>query len=211
MMNLTDISLANIARTDGMPMTACFTGPRPADLHGYNNPNLYLPIVDMTEALLRGMVAQGVRTFISGGAQGFDQLAFWAVERVKLAMPGAGVRNVMYAPFPSQARIWSPTGTFSQAEYLLAKQRADDVMFINDDPPAGDKIAAAKRMHARNHAMAHDSDFVIALLSGRSLNWAHSAGGTSECVRNARKTGKPVLAMSYRPAEREPFSFEWLA
>lgn len=210
-MNLNDISLATLAHADGTPMTACFTGPRPADLHGYRDPNLYLPIVDVTEALLHRAAVQGVRTFISGGAQGFDQLAFWAVERVKLAMPGAGVRNIMYAPFPGQARIWSPTGTFSQAEYLLAKQRADDVVFVSDDPPAGDRIAAAKRMHARNHAMARDSDFVIALLSGRSLDWEHSAGGTSECVRNARKTGKPVLAMAYRPAEREPFSFEWLA
>ena len=60
--------------------TACFTGPRPNQLFGYYHLERYDIITQALGELLPQLVAQGTFDFISGGAQGFDQLAFWAVE-----------------------------------------------------------------------------------------------------------------------------------
>ena len=60
----------------------CFTGRRPKDLFGYNH-DAYIPMVEAIKRDLRGFVSNGYTEFISGGAQGFDQLAFWAVNALK--------------------------------------------------------------------------------------------------------------------------------
>lgn len=59
--------------------------------------------------------------------------------------------------------------------------------------------------------MVKDSNLVIALLAGRSLDWENSSGGTAECVRYARSQGCPVLAIEYRPdAEENKFKTKML-
>lgn len=54
--------------------------------------------------------------------------------------------------------------------------------------------------------MVQDSDLVIALLAGRSLDWENSSGGTAECVRYARGQDRPVFAIEYRPGQESKFS-----
>ena len=67
-----------------MSKTLCFTGKRPKDLYGYNDTYEYGRLLRDVEAKLYEFYTKfNVRTFISGGAQGFDQVAFWAVERMK--------------------------------------------------------------------------------------------------------------------------------
>ena len=69
-----------------MDKTLCFTGRRPKDLFGYDK-DKYYPIVDKLELILEDFYLQGFKKYISGGAQGFDQLSFWAVNRLKKKYP----------------------------------------------------------------------------------------------------------------------------
>lgn len=183
--------------------TICFTGPRPDVLHGYNR-ELYYPIVDVLKSVVKEFAASGTKEFISGGAQGFDQLAFWAVNRIMADFPA--IKNNVYVPFSGQPRIWREHGVFSQEEYRLMLSKATSVRILAKDPI--DKNSAIHLMHRRNHFMVNDSDAVIALLAGRSLSWATSNGGTAECVRYAVNTGKPVLALRYENGE---INKEWLS
>ena len=68
-----------------------FTGRRPKDLYKYDKEK-YIPIVNKLVEILESFYLQGFKTFVSGGAQGFDQLAFWAVNRLKTKYPD--IKNV---------------------------------------------------------------------------------------------------------------------
>lgn len=69
--------------------TACFTGHRPRGLRGYVGHEAYEPLVGAIERACERLVDEfGVTDFVSGGAQGVDQLAFWAVNRLKARRPG---------------------------------------------------------------------------------------------------------------------------
>lgn len=68
--------------------TVCFTGHRPKDIIKTNpydetSRNQYQKLVDYTVTRINALIDQGYINFISGGAQGFDQLAFWAVNKAK--------------------------------------------------------------------------------------------------------------------------------
>lgn len=63
--------------------TVTFTGPRPKKLFGYNDKESYQKIVDVLKVQVKDAYDNGARRFISGGAQGLDQMAFWAVYSVK--------------------------------------------------------------------------------------------------------------------------------
>ena len=147
----------------------CFTGPRPNQLHGYKEPArpLYSQIADFASKVILQCVERNPGSiFISGGAQGFDQLAFWAVEKAKKARPDLGIANILYIPFESQPSFWSPTGMFGQSEYRRMKRFADTVRFISPNPHPDDRRAVARALFERNHAMVKDSNLVIALLAG---------------------------------------------
>lgn len=173
--------------------TVCFTGPRPKDLFGYSK-DPYYPLVDFLTDLVLDLNQQGVGRFISGGAQGFDQLAFWSVNRAKTS--ASGITNDVYVPFPFQAVRWRDEGLFGQREYNLMLRLADTVKTLSADPDPDDFRQAVQKLHARNHAMVADSDLVVALLvEGHNTDWANAKGGTAECVRHARANNVPVLAI----------------
>ena len=65
--------------------TICFTGHRPNRLAGYNSRAPYTMFVRKLKQMLVPLIRQGYTRFITGGAQGIDQLAFWAVEGLKEA------------------------------------------------------------------------------------------------------------------------------
>lgn len=189
--------------------TICFTGPRPNQLHGYDEATrpLYSQIADFTQNVILKFARENSGIgFISGGAQGFDQLAFWSVEKAKRLHPELGITNILYIPFESQPSRWSPDGMFGQKEYLLMRRRANITRIVSPNPAPDDSKAVVKALHKRNHAMVQDSDLVIALLAGRSLDWENSSGGTAECVRYARGQDRPVFAIEYHPDQESKFS-----
>lgn len=178
-----------------MEKTLCFTGRRPKDLFGYDKTK-YIPLVDALVIELRKFYHQGYRNFISGGAQGFDQLAFWAVNRLKKEFPD--VKNILYIPFPKQECKWLKNGLFSQSEYQLMVLMADEVKYCtpNLDIVIASKFEINIAMHKRNHDMVDDSSLIIGLYPTDLWMNENTQGGTAECLRYARDKKKIIYQIN---------------
>lgn len=170
--------------------TVCFTGRRPKDLCGYNH-DAYIPLVEHLKKELRNLYCQGYNMFISGGAQGFDQLAFWAVNALK--REGLPVINIVYVPFRGQEKQWANNGLFSKAEYNLMLSLADEVVYLQET--LHDRQAIVNALYDRNHKMVGNADLVVALYPND--NWQASNGGTAECMRYASENGKEIKQIRY--------------
>lgn len=155
--------------------TMSFTGRRPKDLCGYD-PAYYRQFVAELTELLYLFHEKGVRRFISGGAQGFDQLAFWSVHRLKTRKSCTDVENILYLPFKGHERKWAETGCFSQKEYRQMQALADSIHVISER----DSVRA---LFDRNHAMVDDSGILLGLYPDDA--WCTAKGGTAECLRYA--------------------------
>lgn len=177
------------------PFTVCFTGPRPKYFYGYRDRRPYTEIVNYMTPLLRELADAGCTRFISGGAQGIDQLAFWSVNHVRKTHPD--VENVLYLPFRNQPDRWVKEGMFGRDEYQLMLKKATGIRYISDMNPTS-MPETMRKMTERNHAMVDDADLVFAVLRGPSLNWRTEKGGTAECVRYAASQGKNVLSVRYK-------------
>ncbi len=164
--------------------TMAFTGHRPKDLCGYDAASYRQFVADLAE-ILHIFYLKGVRRFISGGAQGFDQLAFWAVHRLKAQKGCADVENILYLPFTGQERKWTKTGCFSQKEYRQMITLADNMRIISGDN-------GIRALFDRNHAMVDDSGILLGLYPDDS--WCTARGGTAECLRYAVscKSSRPI-------------------
>ena len=171
--------------------TMCFTGPRPKGLYGYNH-DVYIPIVEATKNALREHITNGYTRFITGGAQGFDQLAFWAVNALK--REGLPIKNIVYVPFKGQERAWKETGLFSQQEYRLMLQLADEVHVLYQN--INDKHAIIEALFGRNHRMVDDSNAIFGLYPDYSWQLSEAKGGTAECLKYAQDKAKPIFQLS---------------
>lgn len=171
--------------------TMSFTGRRPKDLCGYEASAYVRFVVDLTEVLYI-FYLKGVRRFLSGGAQGLDQMAFWAVHRLKTVKGCTDVKNILYLPFEGQELRWAETGCFSQKEYCRMKTLADEIHIISDS-------CSPKALFIHNHAMVDGSDILLGLYPDDT--WRTSGGGTAECLRYAvsckKKRPMDIFQMKY--------------
>ena len=174
-----------------MNRTCCFTGRRPKDLCGYDH-NAYKEFTKDLVASLETLYADGVRTFISGGAQGFDQLAFWAVEIFKKQHDD--VQNIVYVPFCGQENRWKEDGAFGQSEYNKMLKKADQVVFLQEN--LSDYREISKALMDRNKKMVDASDIVVALYP--DMTYRENTGGTAHCMRYAEENDKPICQIEYK-------------
>lgn len=165
-----------------MGLTVTFTGRRPKDLFGYYDKASYQRIVDKLKILLTELYNKEARTFISGGAQGFDQLTFWAVNGLKKIYPD--IRNVLYIPHEKQSDVWKNDGLFSRDYYKLMLSLADEIKIIsreyNIDTSYRDGII--RSLLKRNEAMIDSSDLIIGLYN-HNIDFLTSKGGTAAALR----------------------------
>lgn len=162
-------------------ITMCFTGRRPKDLCGYDSAK-YNGLVDEITNVCEGFYQQGIRRYISGGAQGFDQLSFWAVHRLKTMHPD--VKNIVYVPFKGQERQWAKKGAFSQNEYNKMLSVADEIVYVTEDIDLTSFKNIATVLNVRNEAMVDSSRVVLGLYP--DYTWSRGAkGGTANCMRYA--------------------------
>jgi uncharacterized phage-like protein YoqJ len=182
-----------------MGKTFCFTGPRASKLCGYNIDN-YRDFVDELKEKIYGICKAETQnnrnekiTFISGGAQGFDQLAFWTVDSVKYHHPELNIENVIYVPFKGQSRVWGDDGIFGKKQYEVMLKKADRTVFLKNE--LTDRREIVKALTERNHAMVNDSDCVIALYNDDYKTARGS--GTAECMRYASDTKKNMMTIRY--------------
>lgn len=174
-------------------LKVCFTGRRPNVLGGYDKKN-YIEFVNKLIDYLKTYVTEDIE-FITGGAQGFDQLAFWAVdELIHRNNTEFNIKNIIHVPFKGQERRWLKYGLFGQNEYRAMLNKADDIVYLNDE--LDDKYEIIKALYDRNHSMVNTSDMVIALYPDDS--WKTEKGGTAECMRYAKSKHKKIIQLKYK-------------
>ena len=148
--------------------TCCFTGHR-------SIPDEY---VSKVKRLLCKAVEQlfknGITTFVSGGAVGFDILAAKAVLYMKKSHPEISL--VMILPCRDQHAKW---GAREKAEYEEVLKVADEIYCLNDKYCTG-------CMHQRNRVMVEVSAHCITYCT-------KSMGGTAYTLDLARDTGLEIL------------------
>lgn len=175
--------------------TVCFTGPRPVKLFGYKDKTKYYPIYTALTKIIKALYNKGVRKFISGGAQGFDQIAFWTVDTIKQIHPD--IQNIVYIPYEHQMEKWLKYGMFGQEEYKQMLQKADLVINVSEtllpNINTTTRYGSIKALMTRNEAMVNDSNFVIGLYS-HNTDFQSDNGGTAACLRYAFHK-KPILML----------------
>lgn len=174
-----------------MSKTLCFTGHRPSGLFGYgldtSTQERYSALTKELVDILHDLHQEGFSRFITGGAQGVDQLAFWAVDFIKDYYPDDKIENIIYAPCKGQESRWRHKGRFGQEEYNQMLSLATDIHHVSEEFYRG-----PQDMIRRNHAMVDDSDAVLAVY-GKDEDYHNVKGGTAECMRYADKLGKPLI------------------
>ena len=116
---------------------------------------------------------KGCRTFVTGGALGFDTLAAREVIRFRLSHPDAKLMIII--PCKNQAQSWSERQVMLY-EYTLAN--ADAVEYVSDE-------YTDSCMKERNRRLADLADMLIAY-----VNRPYS--GAAQTVRIAAKEGKVI-------------------
>jgi len=148
-------------------MTICGTGHRPPALGGYSK-DILRALIDLATVWLASNKPGKV---ISGMALGWDTaLAIAAIRR--------GIPTHAYVPCPGQSRRWPEE---HKMRYLKILAKCSSVL------TAHPKGYTPECMQRRNELMVDDADLVLALWNGVEK------GGTWNCVRYARKVGRPVV------------------
>ncbi|MCC3256673.1 SLOG family protein [Paenibacillus polymyxa] len=173
--------------------TVSFTGHRPNKLGNcyslMDKQSKY--IKSKIETVLIDLIKnEGVERFISGGAIGFDQIAFWTVQGLKKNYYSSIV-NIVAVPFKKQPIKWSDKET--QLWYKKMLDTADEVVYVDELPlygvegvPIGEYHVA--KMQKRNEYMVDKSRIAVAA-------WDGSKGGTGNCCRYVRKKGKTLYTL----------------
>lgn len=151
----------------------CFTGHRPRMLPKESSPEGLALKARMAQTV-RLAAEQGIRTFLAGGAKGFDTIAAEAV--LGLKDDGHDVRLVLALPAEDQAASWAEA---DRARYASVLARADETHYaaLTSNPQA---------MRKRNRYLAEHADCCVCFLSA-------SSGGTFYTVGKALERGIPVL------------------
>ena len=127
--------------------------------------------------------SQGCRSFLAGGAIGFDTYA--AREVLRFRMSHRDVRLILVLPCIEQDARWSPRQRDSY-QYLV--READEVVYVSE-------IYTPTCMAQRNRYLAENADMLVAYLS-------KSASGAGQTVRMVQRLGKPVFNL-YNRLEKE--------
>jgi uncharacterized phage-like protein YoqJ len=178
-------------------MIISFTGHRPhwkPDLDklgtGYSisNDRVQAYVQLLRNTLVPLITEEGADTFYSGGAIGWDQIAFWTVEYLKLEYPH--IRNILAVPFKKQYTNWRSDEIVTWYHKMV--QRADHVVYVDEQEgyispvPVGEY--SAQKLQTRNEYMVDYSHVLISL-------WNGSSGGTGNCVKYAQKQGKRIIRL----------------
>lgn len=115
----------------------------------------------------------GVRTFLAGGAVGFDTLAAKAVINFRISHPD--VRLVLLVPCKNQSEKWND---YEKSIYEYTLSVADEIEYLAEEYYDG-------CMKERNAALAERCDILVAYV-GRRI------GGSAQTYRMAEKLGKTI-------------------
>lgn len=171
-------------------ITASFTGHRPEELGGYDMKNsTMLELKEKLLILIENLInKKGIIRFISGGALGADQAAFWCVHILKKKYPH--IKNIIAVPFRNQPIKWSNE---QKHWYYKMLSLADEVIFVdeltvyNRDEKKQTGEYSGYKMQIRNEYMVDNSDIIIAIFDGKLLDTSGKIrkSGTLNCIKYA--------------------------
>ena len=148
--------------------SVCFTGHRDIPRESA------YAIPSCLKTLLRNLIASGARTFLAGGAMGFDTVAALCVLELKEEYPDSRLELIL--PCRDQTKMWNEQ---NRATYNFILARADRVEFLHDR-------YTQSCMHDRNRRLVELCDVCVAYC-------IHSGGGTAYTVAHALSKGKELI------------------
>lgn len=145
--------------------TVCFTGHR----------TLLEPRRDVEiklEGVVRECIANGARTFIAGGAVGFDTIAAQLILRLRSEFPSIYLALALPCPPEQQTLMWTHE---QKAEYYEILQKANFMKIVSER-------YTKDCMYARNRLMVDRSGILICYLR-------RNKGGTYYTVNYGKEKG----------------------
>lgn len=144
-----------------------------------------------TEGNRHAMYSETVKRMSSEGVENINQLAFWAVDRLKQKYPD--VQNSVYIPFIGQESRWSKYGIFSQAEYKNMLRHADDTYVCKDNIDCSNYKDVVIALDDRNHCMVNDSGRIVGQFEDESWHLPRTKSGTANCLRYATRKHNIII------------------
>lgn len=167
-----------------------FTGHRPEKLYGYNlKSEKYKKLEEVLINQLRNIILEHKSDiFISGGALGFDTLAF---DCVKFLQKEFDIHQLLAIPFEKQAIKWSKA---SVSKYRHMKEEAN-VVYVDTLPEykvrnTDECSYHPAKMQKRNEYMVDKCKILVACWNG------DKSGGTYNCISYAMKNNKKILVIN---------------
>lgn len=184
----------------GTPPQYYFSDPFDINLHKNDYERMTDEIYKTIKPIFHKIHNAGyVARFITGGRQGFEQLAFQAVEHLKEQYDG--IENVVYIPFANQDNRWPETGLFSQTEYQNMLEKADTV--YNCNPQIDVETASiwdlSKAYRICKHMMIDASSNIIGQYTTNAWRKPYLKGGTEESLRYAKQKHLKMIVKNFIP------------
>ena len=154
--------------------TACITGHRPKLLPwGYDESkqNCLKFKIDI-EKMFKGAIEYGLKTFLTGMAEGFDMIATEILLELRKTK---NIKVIAVVPCANQELKWSAK---QQERYRKILNLCDDKIILSD-------IYTPNCMNERNKYMVENSSVCIACFNG-------SSGGTKNTLLYAKQKGLKI-------------------
>lgn len=158
---------------------ACFTGHRPFGLPwGYDEPKeSCLRFKKDLFVILRNEIKNGIETFLTGMAEGFDMIAAETIIELKKDFPN--VKLIAVVPCKDQEKHWKPS---QQERYWKIIGQCDEKTILAKHP-------SRRCFNERNLYMVKHSSVCIACWNGKP-------SGTGNTVKFAKENGLKVRVIN---------------
>ena len=171
--------------------TCCLIGPGPHELFPFDRAKAYerssyIPLRDELRKRIAQLCEIGVETFLTGGAQGTAQLAFWAIHYVKKEYPY--IKNVVCLPFETYGDEWDSDGAFGKADRAKIRDMADKVEILSEGTPNASDVP--RLLSERNQYIVEHADLVLAVSMAREF--LKGSDDTAESLRLAKKQDRKI-------------------
>ncbi len=133
----------------------------------------YFALEEKTENAVKALIERGFKTFITGGALGFDTLSAQCVLRLRKEH---SIKLAVAVPCRDQSRGWN---TFDKELYEKILAYADEVITLSETYTQG-------CMHKRNRFMVDNSGALVAYLT-------KMRGGAFYTVNYAKNNNKEII------------------
>lgn len=143
---------------------------------GHRKLNNTQRIITLTEEQIILMIQNGIDTFLTGGAVGFDTMCADIVCRLRdTSFPA--IKLMLYLPCYGYGEKWTDEQRYHAG---LLRYKADEKRFISEEP------FTPGCMKKRNYQLVNDALYGIAY-------YERTRSGTGQTIRYAQKTGRKII------------------